>query len=1337
MSLSDEEVGIAPPAPPAQTSLSDADVGLAPAPSGINPKLIANVAALDARRSDTFFQSIRNHVEPVLSAFGQGFREGWGPDRLGMSPEDTKWLSEKGIYAPAGATKYDNPFQAMNELLGETIWSAGQIVGRGLPATYRGVQAALVERGVNRDVVSIPDAFMGTPHPTGIPKTLPEVPRTSIGELAAGERPATMRDLAQARELKVTGPQPPRADLPPAEAAAQAIQPTVAYHGSPHDFAAFSSDKIGTGEGAQSYGHGLYFAEHPNVAEGYKNIETTVGGQVLDHDNPVHEAVHKKANFPDPIASLKDDIARGDNPEVKQQAIEILQSGKPLPEIGSGNMYQVRIHADREAMLDWDKPLSEQPENVRNALKRAFKNDLTDPSFVDTASINAGDWVKNMEAYYGDDAAVSKAMHDAGIPGIKYLDQGSRVADDIDNITNEINHLNRQRKNETDAIKLRDIDDQLGKLHDEADALEAKKPTRNFVVFNDKDVEITHKNGEPVDPQMSSAPAPQRAAAAARTGDDVLKGPKPGEEPTGNPWQERFDKFVGKLNTGEDVQNLIRDAARDNDGFQAARTGDVPLGHVESLAEAAGVAPDTVDPRGIGRVMKNDNEVRIGMRLMLQATENVRAAAREVKADGSPESLIRLQEAMMRRDLAVEQIVGLRAEWGRTGNVFQEFQKNVKDQETLSSFLKDKGRTPQDLVDIANGLDQLDGTQAARVLSDLHNRSPGLVHWTWVNGLISGWLTHTKYVAANALYAGTEHGVVTPLAAMIGKAKQAFGAEVDRVYFGEAGAAAYGMIAAVPNAIFATAKSVYSGQRTILRSEIELHKEAVARGDKVPPLIDRAVNQVSGQGRPEMFQNSDVWGKLQAGEIGAAAKDVLGRTLGAPGDMAMGIHTFFKILGERAGLEAEAYSAAAKEGLSPADSDFWRRRAELSANPTSDMRERALAGAYKGTFMGELGPKGRAWQKFTKDMPGLKWVFPFSHIPLNLMKATYEQTPLAVLDSEMRASITGKNGGAAQDRAIARMVAGSAVMAYFVNASLNGRATGDYPSDPAERDNWKLTGKQPNSILIGGYWTSYNKFGPAGDLANLAANLGHVIPMLRSHDDDAMTKATWSMASSAAHVVSDEVGFQSLSNLFEAMHDEKKGAAWAASTAASFIPFSSALGQTASFHDPYMREAKGFIDGIKSKLPGQRETLLPKRDWLGQPVPNPQFGNIIRQRQALTDPLSTEMDRLQIHPGLPADRIGGVKLTRPLYDEFQVLAGAYTKTALDSLVNAPNFEELPTSVRINVIHANIRSSRQIAESMMQVKHPELIGQGMQQRIDFITGKSLTARPKKAPEAVSP
>ena len=42
------------------------------------------------------------------------------------------------------------------------------------------------------------------------------------------------------------------------------------YHGTPHSFDKFDMSKIGTGEGAQAYGHGLYFAESPAVAKDYK-----------------------------------------------------------------------------------------------------------------------------------------------------------------------------------------------------------------------------------------------------------------------------------------------------------------------------------------------------------------------------------------------------------------------------------------------------------------------------------------------------------------------------------------------------------------------------------------------------------------------------------------------------------------------------------------------------------------------------------------------------------------------------------------------------------------------------------------------------------------------------------------------------------------------------------------------------------------------------------------------------------------------------------------------------------------------------------------------------------
>ena len=46
---------------------------------------------------------------------------------------------------------------------------------------------------------------------------------------------------------------------------------SIAYHGSPHDFDSFSTDAIGTGEGAQVHGWGLYFAGDKEVSEGYRD----------------------------------------------------------------------------------------------------------------------------------------------------------------------------------------------------------------------------------------------------------------------------------------------------------------------------------------------------------------------------------------------------------------------------------------------------------------------------------------------------------------------------------------------------------------------------------------------------------------------------------------------------------------------------------------------------------------------------------------------------------------------------------------------------------------------------------------------------------------------------------------------------------------------------------------------------------------------------------------------------------------------------------------------------------------------------------------------------------
>lgn len=81
-------------------------------------------------------------------------------------------------------------------------------------------------------------------------------------------------------------------------------QAIAAGHASPHEFEKFSMDKIGTGEGAQAYGHGLYFGENPKVIDEYfdnfnspvlrfkeRNVDTPYTGELRDRFKDVYEGL--------------------------------------------------------------------------------------------------------------------------------------------------------------------------------------------------------------------------------------------------------------------------------------------------------------------------------------------------------------------------------------------------------------------------------------------------------------------------------------------------------------------------------------------------------------------------------------------------------------------------------------------------------------------------------------------------------------------------------------------------------------------------------------------------------------------------------------------------------------------------------------------------------------------------------------------------------------------------------------------------------------------------------------------------------------------------------------
>lgn len=193
------------------------------------------------------------------------------------------------------------------------------------------------------------------------------------------------------------------------------------FHGSPHKFDKFDMSKIGTGEGAQAYGHGLYMAEHPSVAKEYQ-VFRGEEKEMLENAKRLREMAKSM-------------------PE--KQASEFIKSAQELEANAATtapSLYKVDIPDEAVArMLDWDKPLSQQAPEVQRAAKDFFARNPEVGALWNGAEVSPRNMTgqqlyqklsqgsANGKSYVaGGD--ISKALRDAGITGIRYLDGGSRGA---------------------------------------------------------------------------------------------------------------------------------------------------------------------------------------------------------------------------------------------------------------------------------------------------------------------------------------------------------------------------------------------------------------------------------------------------------------------------------------------------------------------------------------------------------------------------------------------------------------------------------------------------------------------------------------------------------------------------------------------------------------------------------------------------------------------------------------------------------------------------------------------------------------------------------------------
>jgi hypothetical protein len=277
-----------------------------------------------------------------------------------------------------------------------------------------------------------------------------------------------------------------------------------AFHGTPHEVDKFSTKNIGTGEGAQAYGWGLYFAESEDVAKGYQKALSaniaTIDGEKTPQDwgeitglSSLSGAALRSTNGNKQVAlkKLKERLSKakrraelrgtdGSVSVVKQAIAELEAFNQSRLNIKQGSLYTVDLNVEQDELLDWDQPLSEQSELVRKAIGYVERNLDAEVALLKKAKeegwIDSERWKREEKKMYetidaaaefsGKDGAeyyrdflprgggkeASEALAAAGIKGIKYLDGNSR----------------------SDG-----------------------EGSYNYVIFDDADIEITEENGNP------------------------------------------------------------------------------------------------------------------------------------------------------------------------------------------------------------------------------------------------------------------------------------------------------------------------------------------------------------------------------------------------------------------------------------------------------------------------------------------------------------------------------------------------------------------------------------------------------------------------------------------------------------------------------------------------------------------------------------------------------------------------------------------------------------------------------------------------------------------------
>jgi hypothetical protein len=521
----------------------------------------------------------------------------------------------------------------------------------------------------------------------------------------------------------------------------------------------------------------------------------------------------------------------------------------------------------------------------------------------------------------------------------------------------------------------------------------------------------------------------------------------------------------------------------------------------------------------------------------------------------------------------------------------------------------------------------------------------------WYNYLLSGPQTHMVNMLSNTLTALgqiPEHAV----AAGLGSVRRAIGGldSSDRVLFSELGARTVGLLQGTKEGVREFARAFRTGEASDFVTKMESQTQKAVPGIK-------------------------------------------GELLRVPTRLLTAEDELFKAMARRMELSGLAVRQAAKEGLRGQEAKD--RIGELMANPTDDMMEKVLDYGRYLTFQRPLGDGlAGTLSRYSQNHPLIKAVLPFIRTPTNLIKFTAERSPLAPLVKEWRKDFGA--GGARRDLAVAKAMVGSGIGAVIAELAAKGIVTGSAPSDDNQRNLMMANGWQPYSFKIGDTYYSYRRldpfamtFGTAADIATMGEGMTE-----KQREKGA---ALW--AASVVSNLASRTWLSGITDALEAVQDPERysGNFFKRLVGSATVPTGAA--QLARIVDPTMRETPDAATYMSSRMPGQSDELLPKRDIWGRAIVSeggigPDILSPIWTTDDKKDPITLEALRV----GATISKLQKGDLTPEQYDRLQEVAGSVGRQWIGQLITTPEYQALDTDSQADEIKDVMTKARKAAKA---------------------------------------